>query len=217
MDSLGGISRSRTTGLAVLVAALTTVTAHACTEAAADVGPPDVGTFGALLTIAALGALAGCGLWALVVLAALLASHRDPRRALRLCPRRCRPLVLALCGAGISVALAAPSVAAVRGDDPLPPLGRVSGHTGLSAPVDPAAGRHPDGAHHDAPIVVRAGDSLWSIVAGRHPSEGATAVARRVDRLYRGNADRIGHDPDLVRAGLTLRPTDLDPGERRSS
>ena len=66
--------------------------------------------------------------------------------------------------------------------------------------------------HRSGPrtIVVRPGDSLWTIAArelGPHATR--TAIGRRWPRWYAANAKRIGPDPSLIRPGQHLvRPTD---------
>lgn len=66
----------------------------------------------------------------------------------------------------------------------------------------PAPGRSPDPA-----VVVRRGDSLWSITA-RHLGPDATAVqvAREWPRWYAANRAVIGADPELLRPGQRLVP-----------
>jgi hypothetical protein len=66
----------------------------------------------------------------------------------------------------------------------------------------PAPGRSPDPA-----VVVRRGDTLWSIAA-RHLGPEATAVqvAREWPRWYAANRATIGADPDLLRPGQRLVP-----------
>jgi LysM domain-containing protein len=55
--------------------------------------------------------------------------------------------------------------------------------------------------------VVRPGESLWSIAKGLLGSDASVArVARKVDRLWELNKDRIATgDPDLLRVGTELR------------
>ncbi|NNG40239.1 LysM peptidoglycan-binding domain-containing protein [Flexivirga sp. ID2601S] len=61
-------------------------------------------------------------------------------------------------------------------------------------------------------VVVRRGDSLWSIVAARlGPQADATAVAGEWPRWYAANRAQIGDDPDLLRVGTRLHaPTALE-------
>lgn len=65
----------------------------------------------------------------------------------------------------------------------------------------PSRGREP------APVVVRRGDTLWSIAA-RHLGAGATDadVAREWPRWWTTNRAVVGGDPDLLRPGQVLTP-----------
>lgn len=65
----------------------------------------------------------------------------------------------------------------------------------------------PSRAHEPAPVVVRRGDTLWSI-ATRHLGAGATDadVAREWPRWWRTNQAVVGSDPDLLRPGQVLVP-----------
>jgi hypothetical protein len=59
----------------------------------------------------------------------------------------------------------------------------------------------------DEGVVVRRGDSLWSIT-GRYlgPSATADEIAREWPRWHEANRDVIGDDPDLIRPGQVLHP-----------
>jgi len=58
-----------------------------------------------------------------------------------------------------------------------------------------------------AVVVVRAGDSLWSIAAAAlPPAARSRQIARTWPRWYVPNAARIGPDPDLIYPGTALRP-----------
>lgn len=199
MDDLGTLSRTRAAGAGVL-ALLVAVSAGRATLRTRLV-PTDAGGLDPLLHAAALGALTLCAAWAALVLLAVAGTRRPG--APRWCPRRCRPLLAAICGTGIVLTAALPSSAAGHGTRPggaePPPLGRAYG-----APARPVRG--PNAA--TAPILVRPGDSLWSIVERRHPGAGAAEVTRRVRALYDANRERIGADPDLLRPGTVLRPGD---------
>ena len=98
-----------------------------------------------------------------------------------------------------AVASAGPSVDAPTGTTPRPTTGPTT-PTGLGplgpAPRDPAdPGR----------IVVRRGESLWSIAA-RHlgPTAGPREIAREWPRWYAANRAVIGADPDLIEPGQVL-------------
>lgn len=56
-------------------------------------------------------------------------------------------------------------------------------------------------------VVVRPGDSLWTIAARElGPDASKTAIDRRWPRWYAANAERIGPDPGLLHPGQRLRP-----------
>ncbi len=59
----------------------------------------------------------------------------------------------------------------------------------------------------DEGVVVRRGDSLWSIT-GRYlgPSTTADEIAREWPRWHEANRDVIGDDPDLIQPGQVLHP-----------
>jgi nucleoid-associated protein YgaU len=122
-------------------------------------------------------------------------------RLRRLVPGAARRSAALLLGVGLAATVVGPAAAAT-----VPP----------TTPQTVAANRHrdlPSGWTPDRPVgadvVVRAGDSLWSIAAARlGPSPPAGAVARAWPRWYAANADRIGPDPGLIHPGLLLR----DPG-----
>ena len=80
--------------------------------------------------------------------------------------------------------------------------GRPAGAAGSGPEVaDPAA---PAPA---APVLVRPGDSLWSIAAARLPADAAPADVDLAWRSwYAANADLIGPDPDLILPGQQLNP-----------
>jgi nucleoid-associated protein YgaU len=55
-------------------------------------------------------------------------------------------------------------------------------------------------------VVVRPGDSLWSITADLSPPEASdVSLAKDVHRLYTSNRSAIGDDPDLIYPETTLR------------
>lgn len=74
-------------------------------------------------------------------------------------------------------------------------------------------GRHRDDSGHE--VVVRRGDTLWSIAAthlGHHATD--TEIARSWPRWHAANADLIGADPHLLLPGTRLTPPTQhhDPG-----
>jgi nucleoid-associated protein YgaU len=56
-------------------------------------------------------------------------------------------------------------------------------------------------------VVVKGGDTLWSIAA-RHlgSTAGGAAIAEEWPRWYAANRAVIGDDPDLILPGTILRP-----------
>ena len=72
--------------------------------------------------------------------------------------------------------------------------------------LSPAPRARPPGEGREE-VVVRRGDSLWSIAA-RHLGGDATdaEVARAWPAWFEANRDVIGEDPDLLRPGQLLRP-----------
>jgi nucleoid-associated protein YgaU len=105
-------------------------------------------------------------------------------------PRR---LALTLCGVALTGALAAPAHA---GDGPRPdPL------SGLPLPERAEGPAH----SRQATVVVRSGDTLWTIAERRLP---VPATDRQVTTgwhaIYRRNRGVIGPDPDLILPGQGL-------------
>ncbi len=77
------------------------------------------------------------------------------------------------------------------------------------APATAAPSPVPSAAPAPAPaapvtVVVRAGDSLWSITAGLMPTADDAALAAAWPRLYAANLGVVGADPDLIRPGQVL-------------
>ncbi|MBI9116035.1 LysM peptidoglycan-binding domain-containing protein [Sanguibacter suaedae] len=79
----------------------------------------------------------------------------------------------------------------------------------VAVPVEeadtPAPSPAPATATSDTSVVLRSGDSLWSVAASHLP-DGATdaQIAEAWPRWYDANRDVVGDDPDLVRAGTVL-------------
>lgn len=127
-----------------------------------------------------------------------------------------RRLVLAACGVAVLQVVGATHAVAAPSLDGLPMPDRSTGASrspdGSGAtPSDaaPPVGRRSPEA--PARLVVRAGDSLWTLsraTGGRQADD--AEVAAHVERLYRHNRERIGDDPDLIHPGQIL---DL-PGDR---
>lgn len=211
MSTLGNFSPVRATAVvAVAVAVGTTSTIALVHELAPGrSGAATARDFGGLLHLVALGSLAVSGVWVATMVGVLMWEQRQGasshRRLGRLCPRAFRPGLIALCSAGTALGVAGPGAATPAA--PAPPAAALPS---LDRPLGGPARHHP---HHDV-IVVRSGDSLWSLVRTRHPAGSTTTTARRVRALYRANTDVIGPDPDLIRPGQVLRVPDQN-GESR--
>jgi resuscitation-promoting factor RpfA len=68
-------------------------------------------------------------------------------------------------------------------------------------------------------LVVRSGDSLWSIAAASLRVAGTAAptdaqVAQAWPRWWAANREAVGDDPDLLLPGTVLRPPADGPGDR---
>lgn len=138
----------------------------------------------------------GVGAWALLIL--FLASTPALRAlALALTPRILHGVVLA----GMAGTL---NPTTAHADD--------RGVDGLRLPDRPmvVSSARPVTDHV---VVVRPGDTLWSIARTRLGSHAdVPATARACDRWYQANRDVIGDDPDLIQPGQRLAA----PSEDRS-
>lgn len=142
-------------------------------------------------------------------LTATLLSKRGGRFrafATRLSPVLCRRVVAACCGAGIAAPTLAGSPALaddgqrhacqVSCSAPLARLG------GLRLPDLPTTAGPRPGADR---VVVRRGDSLWSIAEQRLPTSATAAdIQTLTRRLYALNRTVVGGDPDLIFPGTVL-------------
>lgn len=127
-----------------------------------------------------------------------------------------RRLVLAACGLGLVVPNGPSSAwADDTGGESHGGLSQGNPLVGLSLPDLPAVSRSAPSPQHRAPghpatpqtVTVRAGDSLWRIVAeSLEPAAGEAAIAREVHQLYLTNRSVIGPDPDLIFPGTELTP-----------
>jgi hypothetical protein len=105
--------------------------------------------------------------------------------------------------------------------DASPQAGRPAGRPTAVARHQPTAtvdGSRPRGQHPVAGVVVRRGDSLWSIASALLPaSAGDVETTRAWHRLHHANLSRIGTDPDLILPGTYLVVPDLAPDPRAPS
>jgi nucleoid-associated protein YgaU len=193
--------------------------------AVAGAGRPDAVPFEQLLTAGCAAVLLGCVLWLGATTTLATASYLVTRlrpgsaqaEAVRdLAERRCPPLIRRLVSVALGAALAAGTAGPALAEPPHP-----ARLTGLAVPdrttgaVVPASAPRP-AAPPPATVLVRPGDSLWSIAADRLPgSAGDAAVTRAWHRLHRANLARIGDDPDLIHPGTRLVVPDLAAPPRK--
>jgi nucleoid-associated protein YgaU len=133
-----------------------------------------------------------------------------------------RRLVLAACGAAVVAGVSSPALAGQGGDLerlaglPLPDRATAGVRVGhapdpaaarpTAAPVTRPADRSASTRPAEGAVVVRAGDSLWSLAAARLPaSAGPGEVEEAWRAVYAANREEIGADPGLIRPGQRLR------------
>jgi nucleoid-associated protein YgaU len=139
---------------------------------------------------------------------AALARRLTPR-----CVRRVIELAVGATAAAVVVAGAGPVAYA----DPPRPAAAVPAPLdwpGLSASAAPVALVSSPPRRHGGPrteIVVRAGDSLWTLAARRlGPTASEAEIAAAWPRLYAANRAVIGTDPGLIHPGQRLVPPAAD-------
>jgi nucleoid-associated protein YgaU len=167
-------------------------------------------------------AVAGLGLtaaWGVLVLVA--GAHECLRgaapAALRaVTPAVARRLVALVCGTAIgAVGVAVPAASGTPGHDrgQAAGLGPAAALTGLPLPeraAGPRTGHSTDGT--PASVVVRRGDSLWSLAQARlSPGAPLAHVDEAWRALYAANRARVGPDPDLLLPGTVLRLPSRQP------
>ncbi len=158
--------------------------------------------FAELLVTGASWVLAASLAWlALLLLAAvveqLAAGRLHPLRWVG-CPAAWRPAVLV----AVSALLALPAAPASAGPGwlPAPERTRDAPTTGVRAgEARPAAA---PAADH---LVVRAGDSLWSLARDLLPRADDGELLALVTRLHAANRDLLRANPDLIHPGQRLR------------
>jgi hypothetical protein len=173
----------------------------------------------ALSQVAAV-ALLGCAVWlwgvtSLVVLEAAEGA-RTPGPSRRGVPAGVRRAVLSACGVALVTVTVQPAQASGSVGHPTGSHGhRHSVLDGLPLPDRAVAGPPPGRPAAASPartVLVRAGDTLWSIAARDLPPGSPDArVAAHWRAIYAANRDRIGADPDVIVPGarLTLPGKDL--------
>jgi nucleoid-associated protein YgaU len=194
--------RRRATLLALVVTAGAAALARLAAAPAAALARDPAGDFaGLLVQVCALAVLVATALLWATTCATVAGQLRRPGPPVRPVGP-VRALLLAACGV---VVLAGPATAAD------PPVDAGSVAAGLVATGPGLAGLPlPDRAEGApaavATVVVRPGDSLWSISArALGPDARASEIAAHGRRVHLLNARVIGADPDLVRPGQLLR------------
>lgn len=178
--------------------------------------------FADLLVQLAAVALAGCAVWVwvttTVTMAGGLAGVDLSGLGAWAGPRAVRRTVVAACGLALAAGVAAPATAA---DSNGPGASGPTGPTALSLldglPLPERATLRSAGAmataaaaaasevRSEREVVVRPGDSLWSIAAATLPSDASDRrIARRWHAVYAHNLATVGADPDLIVPGTTL-------------
>lgn len=180
------------------------------------------GTFEELLVRLSTWALLACAGWFWLVTTVVVATAlRAPAHAagrLRGVPAPVRRLLLAACGVAFTIGAASPALAT-----PGPVHVGQQEHsgrvvlTGLPFPdratVGSSPAKQPSAVVH-APtgqdgggrrVVVREGDSLWSIAAAHLPADASDAeIATAWHLIYERNRAAVGNDPDMLVPGQHL-------------
>lgn len=169
----------------------------------------------------AMGMVVVAGTWLVIATALTVVTQIAPapvrRRCPSLAPRAWRRLVISLLGTGV---LAIPgggtgAAGAVDGRDVSSDRATTSGDSplgaldGLPYPDRPSTARSAPPAQRPETrpsVVVRPGDSLWSLTAAAQPRATDAQVAQRWPRWYTANRESIGPDPDLLTPGTVLDP-----------
>jgi hypothetical protein len=187
-------------------------------------GPVWTSTFDDLLVAVACAALiaSACWLWVVttVTIVDLLLGGASTPRGLT------RRLVVMACGVAVVAGVSGPALAAGGSDEhrlaglPLPDRA-VAGAAARPAqppqhatPPAPTVRRTPRTAPvRREPIIVRSGDSLWSIAQSElGPDARLPEIDETWRALYDANRAAIGADPDLITPGQRLRtPLTLPP------
>jgi hypothetical protein len=156
-----------------------------------------------------------CAGWLVAVTTVVVgaaAVGRAPRH-LPGAPAWLRTALLAACGVALVGGLAAPSYAGAQTHHDRRHVSVLDYLVGLALPDRATAGRLP---HHASPtaeppapprtVVVRPGDTLWSLAAvDLPPGASDAAVAERWHAIYAANRATVGADPDVIEPGQRLR------------
>ena len=163
------------------------------------------------------------------LVAATSTTKSGRRISRRLVPRALRHFVDVAVGASAAVVVvtaAAPVAAYAQGTpSPAPPAAGAATAAALEWPgltprstPRPALLTSPARRHSGPPadLVVRAGDSLWSLTARLlGPGASTAEVAAAWPRLYAANRSVIGTDPALIHPGQRLVPPAPEPRSPR--
>lgn len=185
--------------LATTVAAALVVAALGSDAAEIASGPgPDLET--ALVRLGSLAVL-GCVAWAwLATTAVVVEAVRGRDGGARGVPAWLRRMLLAACGVALAGGLTAPAHA-----DPGPGLDGLPLPDRASDPASRSTGSTVRAVTGHS-LIVRPGDSLWSLAAAQlGPTATPADVDRAWRRLYALNRPAVGPDPDLILPGLQLR------------
>jgi hypothetical protein len=196
-------------------------------QAVADVADPSSPTARWTLedVVSSAMAVIAVGTYAVLMASALVAigsSFVAPRRAANIAARGWagpvwwRRAVLTVCGIGVVMHVA--SAEAVVPNSPSCAAACAPSLDGLPYPDLPTApwphrsnavaelAKPPHDRTRSPILVVRGGDSLWSIARALSPPDASDgAVAAMVARLYAANRSVIGDDPDLIYPGTLLQ------------
>lgn len=202
--------------------------ARLCLESWSAVDRASAPTLDLLLgAVAATGACAVVGWWALVVTVVAVTSlpgrlgtgaDRIARAVVPAAARHRARVALGLAATAAQVGLLVSPASAVEDLGPIgrPPVSPPSvvvpapdvGDTGASRPAGADTSTGPPAREDDSPerrtVTVDPGDTLWTIAAEHLDDPTSAAVARSWPRWFAANRDVIGPDPDLIHPGMVL-------------
>jgi nucleoid-associated protein YgaU len=149
--------------------------------------------------------LAGCAVWACLILVAAVVEASTRGRVLATTWVATPPVVRRLLLAGLGVVLVGgvpgPVSAAMTGGAIPRPAPLPTTRPALAVPARPLGGPA------DHAVVVRPGDTLWRLAAAALPATASDAeIVTATHRWYARNRRVIGPDPDLIRPRQRLRP-----------